>query len=140
MSTSSKITEKPVGELIPDARASLSHLLQFSGLRTEQWFMRISTGGHKQGWELLTNDSENNEALIRDTIARSDKPVTDLVFGFVGMVEWRRNESLMAAMQYFKPAYKSGLLFGHHLTESPARRLQIQGGFLVMGGCQNIWI
>jgi hypothetical protein len=103
---------KEVGDLINDAKASLSDLLQSEELISDQGFIRLSAEGHEQRWEPLTNNSQKNDALIREKIAQSARPVTDLVFVFVGMVDWRKTKSLMAQGQYLRTGYGTGLLFG----------------------------
>jgi len=132
-------TKKKVGELIPDARVSFTDLLQFDGMRCEHWFMRLSCGGRAGGWIPLTSDTRENDVIIRGRIAGSQDPVTDLVFAFVGTVDWRGGRSLMAHMQYFRRGYDTGLLFGSHLIQE-GQKIQAKGNFLVMGGCRNIWI
>jgi hypothetical protein len=47
----------------------------------------------------------------------------------------------MAHMQYFKKDYKDGLLCGCHLkSRFFGKKFEFIGNFIVMGGCDNIWI
>ena len=135
-------TEKEkVGDLVNDARASLADLLQFNELRSDRWYMRLSAEGQARRWEELTNDSKENDQAIRDKITRSEKPVTDLVLAFVGLMQWRGKKQRMAYMQYFRTKRATGLVFGSHLKKAfLRRRVHAYGGFLIMGGCKNIWI
>src|SRR5271169_2402832 len=81
--------DKKLGDLSKPAAASLDELLQLEELKGEQWLMRFSVGGHSRGWQPLTLDSATNDRIIKERIEESDKPITDLVLAFVGMVEWR---------------------------------------------------
>ena len=42
------------------ALACLVDLFRFQGLKSEQWYMRVSVGGYARGWELLNGDSQDN--------------------------------------------------------------------------------
>lgn len=90
--------------------------------------------------EALTTDSRENDEAIRGRIARSERPVTDLVLAFVGIMHWKGKEQRMAYMQYFRTRYSTGLVFGSHVKRSFLRRRMRAHGFLIIGGCQNIWI
>lgn len=134
-------TGRMVGDPFLDAKVSLVELFQFQPLRREQWYIRISTGGQTHDWELLAGDSEEINEAIKQKIQDSETPVTDLVLAFIGLIQWRGAKQLMAHMQYFRRGYPTGLLFGSHVKQTFfARKLRAYGGFLVMGGCQNIWI
>jgi len=134
-------TEPKVGDLIDDAKASLVELFQFQELRREQWFMRVSVGGHARCWESLTTDSQENNKTIKQRIRESEAPVADLVLAFIGPIQWRGRKQLMAYMQYFRRDYPTGLLFGSHVKQTLfGKKLRTYGGFLVMGGCQNVWV
>lgn len=128
-----------IGDLVSAAKVSLSELLQFDQLVSEQWFMQILPA-HKPAWELLASDSRKNEQRIREKIAGSSQPVNDLIFAFLGTVEWRGTKSLMAHGQYFRKGYANGLLFGHHLTRTPEGKWLARGNFLILGGCENLWL
>lgn len=133
--------EKKLGDLSKPAAASLKELLQLEELNGEQWLMRLSAGGRSGSWQPLTLDSAANDRMIRERIAASDKPITDLVLAFVGMVEWRAKKQLMAYLQVFRSDYKEGLMCLRHLKERPnGPKYEASGGFLVIGFCQNIWI
>jgi hypothetical protein len=133
--------EKKLGDLSKPAAASLEELLQLEELNGEQWLMRLSAGGRSGSWRPLTLDSAANDRMIRERIAASDKPITDLVLAFVGMVEWRAKKQLMAYLQVFRSYYKEGLMCLRHRKERPnGPKYEASGGFLVIGFCQNIWI
>ncbi len=133
--------EKKLGDLSRPAAACLDELLQLEELKGEQWLMRLSVDGHSQSWQLLTLDSATNDRLIKERIEESEKPITDLVLAFVGMVEWRRKKQLMAYLQVFRSDYKEGLMCLRQLKERPdGAKYEAFGGFLVAGFCQNIWI
>ncbi len=130
-----------LGELVKPAKCSLDDLLQFEKLKNEQWFMRLAVGGQARGWEFLTADSATNDSMIKEKIGRSERPVTELVLAFVGMVDWRRSKRFMAYLQYFRSDYEQGVLCLRHLKDAPqAGRFEGFGGFMVIGGCKNIWI
>ena len=134
-------SDKRVGDLTNDAKACLADLLQSEILRTDCWCIKLAVERQAYPWELLTNDSTTNDTIIRDKIARSHGPITDLVLAFVGEVEWRGSKSLMAYMQYFRTGYQTGLLCGSHLRRAaPSEKLVAYGGFLILGGCQNVWL
>jgi len=133
--------EKKLADLSKPAAASLDELLQLQQLQGEQWLMRLSVGGHSQSWQPLTLDSATNDRMIKERIEASEKPITDLVLAFVGMVEWRGKKQLMAYVQVFRSEYKEGLMCLRHLKERPdGLNYEAVGGFLVAGFCQNIWI
>jgi len=133
--------EKKLGDLSKPAAASLDELLQLEELKGEQWLMRLSADGHSGRWQPLTLDSATNDRMIKEEIQQSDKPITDLVLAFVGMVEWRGKKQLMAYLQVFRSDYKEGLMCLRHLKERPGGlKYEAVGGFLVAGFCQNIWI
>jgi hypothetical protein len=133
--------EKKLGDLSKPAAASLDELLRLEELKGEQWLMRLSFGGHSGGWEPLTLDSAANDRMIKERIEATEKPITDLVLAFVGMVEWRGKKQLMAYLQVFKSDYKEGLMCLRHLRErQDGAKYEAIGGFLVAGFCQNIWI
>ncbi len=135
-------TEKEkVSALINDARASLADLLQFDDLGGDRWYVRLSTKEKVYPWEILTTDSRENDQAIRGRIARSERAVTDLVLAFVGVMRWNAREQRMAYMQYFRTGYSTGLVFGSHVKRSFLRPgMRAHGDFLIIGGCQNIWI
>jgi hypothetical protein len=135
-------TEKEkVSALINDARASLADLLAFDEMRGDRWYVRLSTKEKVYPWEALTTDSRENDEAIRGRIARSERPVTDLVLAFLGVMHWKGEQQRMAYMQYFRTGYSTGLVFGSHVKRSfLRRRMRAHGGFLIIGGCQNIWI
>lgn len=123
------------------AVASLADLFQFQELKTEQWYVRVSAGGHARGWELLTSDSEENRRAIKQRVRESEMPVTDLVVAFLGHIPWRGSEQLMVIMHYFRRGDPEGLLFGSHVKQTLAGgKLEPDGSFLSMGLCENTWI
>jgi hypothetical protein len=135
------VKEHRVGDLMQDAQASLAHLLRHKDLKSNQWLLRLSSGGRTGNWEPLTTDSNENAAIIKNKIARSITPVTDLVLAFVGMVEWRGTKSLMSHMQYFRTGYNEGLLYGAHLIhDDSGHKFRRRGSFLIMGTCRNSWL
>jgi hypothetical protein len=135
-----KDNEKKVGDLIQDAKSSLASLLESDVVKSDQWFMRLSASGRSFSWETLTNDTKTNDAMIRGKVKGSTEPVSDLVLAFVGEVEWRAAKRLMAYMQYFRVDYATGLLCGSQLRSIPSGKFLAEGGFLIMGSCQNLWI
>ncbi len=133
--------QKKVASLAKAAETRLNQLLQYEQLNKEQWLMRLSVNGQAQAWELLTSDSASNDALIKQRIAASETPVTELALGFVGMVEWRGNRRFMAYLQYFESDCAQGLLCLRHLKEGLSEgTIEAFGGFLIAGACKNIWI
>jgi hypothetical protein len=133
--------EKKLGGLAKPAQSSLADLLQSEQLKAEQWLMRLSVDGHARSWEPLTNDSARNNVMIKQRIDGSEKPVTELVLGFVGMVEWRGSKRLMAYLQYFDSDCVGGLLCLQPLREGLTEgNFETVGGFLIVGACKNIWI
>ena len=132
---------KKLAHLAEPAAASLEELLRLEELQGEQWWMRLSVGGHSGSWQCLTLDSATNDRMIKERIEASDKPTTDLVLAFVGMVEWRGKKQLMAYLQIFRSDYKEGLMCLRHLKERrEGVKYEDVGGFLVAGFCKNIWI
>jgi hypothetical protein len=133
--------QKKIGSLAKSAESRLNELLQYKQLKKEHWLMRLSVNGHARSWEPLINDTAQNDALIKERIAASEKPVTELVLGFAGMVEWRGNRRSMAYLQYFQSDCDHGVLCLRHLNESlPEGRFEAFGGFVIAGVCKNIWI
>jgi len=133
--------QKKIGSLAKSAESRLNELLRFEQLRKEQWIMRLSVNGEARGWEALTSDTAQNDALIKERIAGSEKPVTELALGFAGMVEWRGNRRSMAYLQYFQSDCDHGVLCLRHLNEGlPEGRFEAFGGFVIAGVCKNIWI
>jgi hypothetical protein len=133
--------QKKVGRLAKSAESCLNELLQYDQLKKEQWLMRLSVNGQARGWQPLTSDTAQNDALIKDRIAGSEKPVTELLLGFAGMVEWRGNRRFMAYLQYFESDCEHGVLCLRHLREGlPEGTFEAFGGFLIAGVCKNIWI
>ena len=129
-----------LGELVKPAISSLDDLLRFENLRNEQWFMRLAVGGEARGWEFLTSDSAANDTKIKEKIEQSEKPVTELVLAFVGMVDWRGSKRFMAYLQYFRADYEQGLLCFRHLKDNAqGDRFEGFGGLNIIG-CKNIWI
>jgi len=134
-------TETKLADLSKLAPSCLDELLQLEELKGEQWLMRLSVGGHSGSWQHLTLDSAANDQMIKERIEASDKPITDLVLAFVGMVEWRGKKQLMAYLQVFRSDYKQGVMCLRHLKERPeGAKYEAVGGFLVAGFCRNIWI
>ena len=133
--------KKKLQELVKPAEASFADLLQFNGLKNGQWMMRLAVGGDARGWEFLTADSASNDRMIKEKIAASEVPVTELVLAFVGMVDWRGSKRLMAYLQFFRSDCEVGLLCLHHLKEGlPEGRFETFGDLLIASGCKNIWI
>jgi hypothetical protein len=133
--------KKKLGELVKPAEASLADLLQFKELKRDQWFMQMSMGGDVRSWEFLTADSATNDRMIKEKIAASEKPVTELVLAFVGMFEWKGSKQLMAYLQFFRSDCELGLLCLHHLKEGlPEGKFETFGKLLITIGCKNIWI
>src|ERR1700689_4417329 len=130
-----------LAELAKPAQSRLHEFLKFDELKKEQWLMRVLVNGQPRSWEPLTSDTRQNDALIKERIAASEKPVTELVLGFAGMVEWRGNRRFMAYLQYFESGSEQGLLCLRHLNEGlPEGEFEPFGGFLIAGVCKNIWI
>ena len=130
-----------LGELVKPAQSSLDEFLRLDEFRNEQWFMRLAVSGDARAWEHLTADTATNDRMIRERIELSEKPVTELVVAFAGMVDWRGSKRLMAYLQYFQSDHEQGLLCLRHLKDTPvAGKLEGFGGFMVVGGCKNIWI
>ena len=47
----------------------------------------------------------------------------------------------MAYLQYYRSDYEQGVLCLRHLKDTPQPgRFEGFGGFMVIGGCKNIWI
>ena len=133
--------QKKIGRLAKSAESRLNELLHDEQLKKEQWLMRLSVNGQSRGWELLTSDTAQNDALSKERIAASENPVTELLLGFAGMVEWRGNRRFMAYLQYFESNCEHGVLCLRHLKEGlPEGRFEAFGGFVIAGVCKNIWI
>jgi hypothetical protein len=133
--------KRKLGELVKPAEASLADLLKFKELKNEQWMMRLAVRDEVRGWECLMADSASNDRMIKERIAASEKPVTELVVAFVGMVDWRGAKRLMAYLQFFRSDCEVGLLCLHHLKEGlPAGKFETFGNLLIASGCKNIWI
>lgn len=133
--------QKKVGSLARSAESRLNELLQYKQLKKEQWLMRLSVNGQARGWEPLTSETTQNDALIKERIAGSEKPVTELLLAFAGMVEWRGSRRFMAYLQYFESECEQGLLCLRHLKDGvPEGIFEAFGGFLIAGVCKNIWI
>jgi hypothetical protein len=133
--------QRKVAALAKSAESRLNELLRYEQLKKEQWLMRLSVNGQARGWEPLTSDTAQNDALIKDRIAGSEKPVTELVLGFAGMVDWRGNRRFMAYLQYFESHCEHGVLCLRHLKEGlPEGIFEPMGGFLIAGVCKNIWL
>jgi hypothetical protein len=133
--------QKKAGSLAKSAESRLNELLLYDQLKKEQWLMRLSVNGQARSWERLTSDTARNDAMIKERIAGSDKPVTELVLGFAGMVEWRGNRRFMVYLQYFESDCDQGVLCLRHLKEGlPDDTFEAFGGFMIAGVCKNIWI
>jgi hypothetical protein len=133
--------KKRLQELVKPAEASLADLLHCKELKSEQWMMRIAVEGEVRGWEFLTADSASNDRLIKEKIAASERPVTELVLAFVGIVQWRGERRLMAYLQFFRSNCEVGLLCLQNLKEGlPEGQFETVGNLLFAGGCKNIWI
>jgi hypothetical protein len=130
-----------LGELVTPAQSSLEEFLRLDEFANEQWFMRLAVRGKARGWELLTAETSANDRMIKERIELSEKPVTELVVAFAGMIEWRGSKRLMAYLQYFQSEYEQGLLCLRHLKDAPQPgKVEGFGGFMVVSGCKNIWI
>jgi len=135
------IPQKKVGDLAKPAELTLAQLLQFQDFKTDQWLMRLSVGRDVGRWEPLTRDTAMNDQMIKDRVAQSANPVTELALGYAGMIDWRGSKRLMAYLQFFKSEYEQGLLCLRHLKEGPQPgTLEGFGGFFVVGAAKNIWI
>jgi hypothetical protein len=135
------VPQTKLGDLAKPAELTLAQLLNFDGLKADQWLMRLSFGGEVGNWEPLAADTETNDRMIKERITQSAKPVTELAVGYVGMIEWRGSKRLMAYLQYFKAGYEQGLLCLRHVKEaSRPETFEGFGGFLIVGACKNIWI
>jgi len=134
-------TQRRLTDLSADAHSGLADLLQAGEVKAEQWFLHRSFEGRTCPWELLTNDSTENDRLIKEKISASEKPVTGLVLAFLGMVEWRKQKQLMAYLQCFRAGYEKGILCLRHLKETvPGQKFEPEGNFLIVGSCKHIWI
>jgi hypothetical protein len=130
-----------LGELTKSAEQSIAQLLSFHDLQLEHWLMRLATAGETGKWEPLAADTATNDRMIKERIAQSTKPVTELAVGYVGMVDWRGAKRLMAYLQYFRADHEQGLLCLRHVKEaSKSGTFEGFGGFLVAGACKNIWV
>lgn len=133
--------QKKVAALAKSAESRLNELLRYKPLKKEQWLMRLSLNGQARAWEPLTSDTAQNDTLIKQRIAGSEEPVTELVLGFAGMVEWRGNRRFMLYLQYFESGCELGVLCLRHLKEGlPDGTFEAFGGFVIAGVCKNIWI
>jgi hypothetical protein len=128
-----------VGDLVSDARSGLAELLDFDGVKPEQWFLRLTGERGNRGWRTLTADPGGFDAQVRELTAQRTAPITDMVLAFVGTIDWRGTKQFMAYMQYFRRGYSVGLLCGSHLVRR-GQKIQSTGGFLIMGSCQNLWL
>jgi len=134
-------TNQKLASLAGAADSVMSQLLAFEALEREQWLMRLSVAGAARGWQPLTQDSAGNDRLIKEKIERSEKPVTELALGFVGIVDWRGAKKLMAYLQYYRAGDETGLLCLRKLKEGlPAGTFEAFGGLMIAGACKNIWI
>lgn len=134
--------EKKLADLIEDAEVSLNELLETHGSSTksDSWFMYVKSPGYSRKWEILTLDGDENNRRITSAVREAGSGISDLVVVYLGMLDWRGESQLMAYGQYFRSGYNDGLLFGSHLTRDPhSEALLRSGGFLILGGCQNIW-
>ncbi len=130
-----------LAELAKPAELTLAQLLQFDGLKAGQWLMRLSIANGAGAWQPLTTDTATNDRMIKEAIAQSPSPVTELALGYAGMVDWRGSKRPMAYLQYYRSNYEQGLLCLRHLKEGPRTgTFEGFGGFFVAGACKNIWI
>ena len=130
-----------LADLTKSAEATIAQLLAFPGFKTDQWMMRLTIGNDVGDWEPMSNDTAANDRLIKERIAQSARPVTELAVGYVGMINWRGTKRPMAYLQYFKGEYEQGLLCLRHVEQAaPPGTFEGFGGFLVVGACKNIWI
>src|ERR1700689_2168083 len=128
--------KKKLQELVKPAKARLVDLLQFNELKNEQWMMRLAGEGDVRGWEFLTDDSASNDRMIKEKIAASKEPVTELVLAFVGMVDWRGAKRLMAYLQFFRSNCEVGLLCLPPLKEGLSEgKFETFGNLLIASGC-----
>lgn len=133
--------EETVGKLIPAAKDALHDLLSFAGAKTGQLYMRLAVRGEPGQWQCLSDSSNENDRLIKATIAQSDGQVTGMVIALLGTVNWRGGDALMARLQYFSATSKKGLIIGSHLVNASGRPwLKLKGEPIVMGSCLNVWI
>jgi len=129
-----------LGPLVKPAEAALNELLHFPELKADQWLMRVTVGGEAGGWEAMTADTATNDRMIKERVAQSGGPVTELAMGYAGMIDCRGSKRLMAYLQYFKSGYEHGLLCLRHLKDGPQPgTFEGFGGFLIVGA-KNIWI
>lgn len=134
-------SQTKLGELTKPAERSIAQLLSLRGLRLDHWTMRLSVADKTGDWKLLASDTATNDRMIKDRVAQSAKPVTELAVGYVGLIDWRGAKRLMAYLQYFKADYEQGLLCLRHVKEAAQPgTFEGFGGFLVVGACKNIWI
>jgi hypothetical protein len=135
------VPETRLGDLTKPAQLALAQLLRFDNLRTDQWLMRLSVADRAGAWESLGSDTATNDRMIKEKIAQSTKPATELAVGYVGMIDWHGGKRMMAYLQYFKAEHEQGLVCLRHVKEaSPAGRFEGFGGFFVYAACKNIWI
>jgi len=130
-----------LAQLVQPAEATLGQFLQFEELKPERWFMRLSVNGVPEQWHALTTESADNDALIKERIGQSEKPVTELAVAFAGMVDWRGSKRLMAYLQFYRADRDLGVLCLRHLKEGPRPgTLEAFGGLFLAGTCKNIWL
>ena len=135
--------EKKLADLIDDAKVSLDDLLEAHGssANSDSWFMYVKLQGCSGKWERLSLDGDENNGRITNAVRQAGSGISDLVILYLGMLDWRGESQLMAYGQYFRSGYNDGLLFGSHLTRDlHSEALQRSGGFLILGGCKNIWM
>lgn len=134
--------EKKLADLIDDAKVSLNDLLETHGSsKSDSWFMHVKLEGCPGGWARLSLDGDENNRRIASAVREAGSRISDLVILYLGMLDWRGESQLMAYGQYFRSGYDDGLLFGSHLTRDlHTEALQRSGGFLILGGCENIWM
>ena len=134
--------EKKLADLIDDAQVSLDDLLEAHGssAKSDSWFMYVKWQECSGKWERLSLDGDENNRRIASAVRNAGSRISDLVILYLGMLDWRGESQLMAYGQYFRSGYDDGLLFGSHLTRDlHIEALQRSGGFLILGGCKNIW-
>jgi hypothetical protein len=136
-----EVPQSKLGELTKAAERALAQLLEFDGLKRDQWLVRVSVPGETCGWEALAADTDTNDRMIRERIARSPGPVSELAVGYVGMIDWRGAKHLMAYVQFFQSECAQGLLCLRQVQAvSQPGTFQGLGGFLIAGVCKNIWL
>jgi len=130
-----------LAQLVQPAEATLREFVQQEDLKPEQWFMRVCVNGAPGSWQAMTADSAENDRIIKENIAESPKPITELALAFAGMVDWRGSKRLMAYLQYYRAGRDHGVLCLRHLKEGPRPgTLEGFGGLFLAGTCKNIWL